>query len=164
LNTYSYVDGDPVNFTDPEGLTKLRYNRDSGTLLVDPEVDGRSPYSIPASSGRPNCGCDETSRDKGPIPVGNYYLFTKNITNPGVIGDIARNLRGDWGDWRVPLDPTKGTKTYGRDGFFLHGGSYSGSAGCIDVGGGIFGDAVTDQLLKDLLNDPDGKVQVRVRH
>lgn len=145
MNTYTYVDNNPINY-------------------IDPEVQGRPPYQVPATSGVPNCGCDETTPDKGPIPIGNYYIFPKDLTNPGAIGDIARTLRGgDWGDWRVPIVPTKGTNTHGRDGFFLHGGFRPGSAGCIDVGGGLFGDSNTNQILNDLLIDPDGKIPLRVR-
>jgi len=40
----------------------------------------------------------------------------------------------DWGHARVPLHPLSPTNTYGRDGFFLHGGIFKGSAGCVDVG------------------------------
>lgn len=45
-----------------------------------------------------------------------------------------RDLTGDWGDYRVPLHPNDGANTFGRDGFFMHGGDDPGSAGCIDVG------------------------------
>jgi len=40
------------------------------------------------------------------------------------------------GDWRVALHlhSSNATDTFGRSGFFLHGGRYIGSAGCIDVG------------------------------
>jgi len=31
------------------------------------------------------------------------------------------------------LHPTTGTATLGREGFSIHGGSYPGSAGCIDL-------------------------------
>ena len=55
---------------------------------------------------------------------------------------------GDWGKFRVPLQPDPSTKTLGRDGFFLHGGKKPGSAGCIDVGGND-----TD-LFKHLQNAP----------
>lgn len=41
---------------------------------------------------------------------------------------------GDWGRGRVPLRPAPGTNTRGRRGFYIHGGSLPGSAGCIDVG------------------------------
>jgi hypothetical protein len=111
-------------------------------------------------------------RDKGPIPPGSYTADITQLSNPNLLGDLYRNRpfgRGaDWGDWRVPLvaDPeTKVLDEQGipRTGFFLHGGSLRGSAGCIDVGGGILGNSFTDRLLKDLLADPDKKVPLIVR-
>jgi len=162
INPYAYVDGNPLIQIDPRGLMSLRFDPVQRVLVVDPEVKGRRPYTIPASSGSTECGCSPSAQDRGPIPSGLYNLDTSQLSNPGRVGDLLRNLRGDWGDWRVPLTPAPGTVTYGRSGFFLHGGSYPGSAGCIDVGGGIFGNDLTDQLLKDLLNDPDGRVPVNV--
>ena len=38
-----------------------------------------------------------------------------------------------WGFFSVPLHPEDGTETYGRGGFFIHGGNSWGSAGCIDI-------------------------------
>ena len=94
--------------------------------------------------------------------AGNYTANIDDISDPSLIGDIARNARGDWGDWRVPVKPSPGIDTKGRGGFFLHGGRISGSAGCIDFGGGRFGDPSTDKLKKDILNDPDGIVPITV--
>jgi hypothetical protein len=37
------------------------------------------------------------------------------------------------GHYRVSLHPAEGTDTFGRGGFFLHGGKNWGSAGCFDV-------------------------------
>jgi hypothetical protein len=41
-----------------------------------------------------------------------------------------------WGDRRIPIEPGGGTNLHGRNpkGFYLHGGRYIGSAGCIDIG------------------------------
>ena len=138
--------------------------RDAGIVVIDPNdvSDPNTSYYAPASSGRPECGCDEKTPDAGPIPKGSYTGRSSNLSNPGILGDVARNILGDWGDWRMPLDPDPGTKTYGRSGFFLHGGRYSGSAGCVDVGGGLFGDETTDRILKDIMDDPDGIIPVIV--
>ncbi len=57
--------------------------------------------------------------------------------------------------------PLPGTKRFGRTGFYLHGGYWDGSAGCIDIGGGIFGN---DKLLEDLRRDPDDKIPLLVRY
>jgi RHS repeat-associated protein len=165
LNLYAYVGGDPVNGIDPWGLTKIDVDIKNGTMTVDPEKKGQASYQMPITSGRGECTNDpvcSNKEDKGPIPPGNYSAKSGDLTDPGVIGDIARNIRGDWGDWRVPVKPSKGTKTHGRSGFFLHGGRLSGSAGCIDFGGGLFGDDTTDKLKKDILNDPDGVIPIKI--
>lgn len=131
-------------------------------MTVNPQ-NGTKPYNVPITSGKGSCmnnpACSKR-RNKGPVPSGKYNIKTDDLTNPGILGDIARNTRGDWGDWRAPLSPTGDTDTFGRDGFFMHGGMQKGSAGCVDVGGGIFGDDMTDRLLKDLLADPDGVVPI----
>jgi RHS repeat-associated protein len=163
INIYAYVGGSPISRLDPDGLTAIAFDPTTGTLSVDPEIEGRSPYNMPASSGRPNCGCDASSPGKGPIPSGSYTLYTNQLSNPGLIGDIIRNMKADWGDWRAPLTPDSGTDTFGRKDFFLHGGSRPGSGGCIDVGGGKFGNSQTDRLLRDILSDPDGSVSVVVK-
>ncbi|REL27046.1 DUF2778 domain-containing protein [Thalassotalea euphylliae] len=122
--------------------------------------------TYPATSGRGECrnnnskSCQKAEW-QGPIPVGNYIIRSSDLSDPGIIGDLARNTRGDWGDWRVRLIPATGTQTYGRKGFFLHGGSKSGSAGCIDIGGGISGSRETN-LIKSMIM-ASGTVQLEVR-
>lgn len=108
----------------------------------------------------PECEC---LADKGPIPRGDYSLSSREISNPGHLWDILRNTRADWGDWRVPLYAAPDTNTFGRSGFKIHGGNIDGSAGCIDVGGGVFGDDTTTRLLNDIINDFDGIVHIKVR-
>jgi RHS repeat-associated protein len=172
LNVYNYVDSDPQNHVDPDGKTKLWFNMRLGRLYVDPERRGVRPYYIRVQSGRQgmiNNAMYTSRKNEGPLPIGRYTIRTSEISNPGMIGDLARNMRGDWGDWRVRLhfdkkDPERKISqfSYGRDNFFLHGGSFPGSAGCIDFGCGVNGNAVSNRLLRDIQMDPDGIVPLRV--
>ncbi|KLU98812.1 hypothetical protein ABT58_20545 [Photobacterium aphoticum] len=93
---------------------------------------------------------------KGAIPIGNYYIVPSELSDPNAVGDVLRTYRpdspGDWGDWRIRIYSKPATKTWGRDKFFLHGGSFDGSAGCIDVGGGQWGNKQTDRLASLILS------------
>lgn len=112
----------------------LNYYNSSG------QVVGTYAYT----TGRPGCECDASTPNKGPIPIGTYTADPSQISE----GGFFRNLLGDWGKFRVPLKPDLGTQTFGRDGFFLHGGKKPGSAGCIDVG------ASDIELFRHLRNAP----------
>ena len=70
-------------------------------------------------------------------------------------------ILGDWGDWRVKLEPNADTNTLGRDNFFLHGGSKPGSAGCIDIGGGTFGNSQSN-TIRDFIQLSDEPITVTV--
>jgi len=165
LNEYAYTSNSPINKIDPNGLTSVMFDVGRGVLTVDPE-DGSSPYTIPASSGRGpymNDSDAEGSPSQGPIPRGNYTLKPSEIDDPPPWYDYLRNkFLGDWGDWRTPLHPSPGNRMGGRDGFFMHGGANPGSAGCIDIGGGLWGNANTNRVKRDLRNDDDDSVPVRV--
>lgn len=171
LNLFTYVGNNPLKFVDPTGATKIKFYVNTGHVNVDPEVKGRSPYDIQGSSGLRAClndpGCSR-KRNEGPIPPGKYTARSDELEDPFPVYDIARNtLAGDWGDFPVPLKPEEGTDVTDEDGkprsdFFLHGGSEAGSAGCIDCGGGVHGNADTDQLKDDITDDPDGVVEVEV--
>jgi RHS repeat-associated protein len=166
MNPYAYVANNPVLFIDPSGLTSIYYNVERNELLIDPEQRGRLKYYMPvSSSGRGefmNKKKCENTKNKGPIPSGDYKINSNELSSPNIIHKIIRRFSGDWGDWRVPLHPLIHLNN-GRDNFFLHGGDTPGSAGCIDVAGGLFGDSFTDQLMRDILNDPDGETPVIVR-
>ena len=41
--------------------------------------------------------------------------------------------RPSWGNYYARLEPQPDTETFGRDGFYIHGGNEPGSAGCIDL-------------------------------
>ena len=166
VNTYAYTFDSPLLWFDPSGLTSISVNISSGFMLVDPEVAGRKPYPVPITSGRGQCMNNlkcAANTNQGPIPPGKYQLSVSEISQPGTLGTLLRQLHGDWGSWRVPLHPLPATQTYGRSGFFMHGGAIPGSAGCVDFGGGIFGNSLTDELLQDIRNDPDGIVLVTVQ-
>lgn len=167
INPYTYAEANPMANLDPNGLTAIVFDPSKGVMTVDPEIKGRLPYSMPASTGRPNCGCDSSDPDRGPIPSGNYTIDTTKVQQLTVWQTIKRNRLGfpgnDWGSWNAPLIPNPGTNTFDRFGFYMHEGMYPGSAGCIDVGGGMFGNDQTKQLLRDIMSDPDKRVPVLVR-
>jgi hypothetical protein len=57
-----------------------------------------------------------------------------------------------WGDYRIWLEPMPGTDTLGRGGFSIHGGASFGSAGCVDLAGGMNSFAAQYRLLdRDLV-------------
>lgn len=167
-NPYVYANSNPLMYVDPNGLTSIVFDPSRGVLTVDPEVKGRQPYSMPASTGRPNCGCDSSDPNRGPIPSGDYSIDIKKVQQLTTWQTIKRNRPsflggGDWGSWNAPLTPNPGTNTFNRNGFYMHEGMFPGSAGCIDVGGGMFGNDLTKQLLRDILGDPDKNVPIHVR-
>jgi RHS repeat-associated protein len=164
-NLYVYVGNDPINATDPDGLTKLDFYPDLGILLVDPE-NGKPSWEIDrATSGHSDCMNKGRCQDKegnGPTPKGKYKIRPKQIRERGVDPDYPPDH--DWGSFLVRLWPDAATtafiKSLGRKpkSFFLHGGDESGTGGCTDVGGGEWGDEVTKRLLRDLKADPNNSV------
>lgn len=130
---------------------QLTFYISAGQLVYS---DAGKTFGIPASSGYGNCmnelRCTHL-KNVGPIPKGRYFLLSQEFSDPHLLRDIMRNLKADWGDWRVRLYPYPEIATHGRDDFFLHCGTQKGSKGCIDVGGGILGNKSTDHLKDALL-------------
>lgn len=72
-------------------------------------------------------------KNTGGIPEGLYYILqseTRSIITSPVSHFFGR--RG-WGSYSWSLHPCENTNTRERSGFFIHGGSESTSAGCIDL-------------------------------
>lgn len=134
--------------------------------ILEVKNDSDQTYAIKASSGNGAClnKATETcfkSKGVGAIPLGIYHLSSSDASDPGSVHDYIRNKLGDWGDWRIPLTPDSSTNTEGRNGLYLHGGSKVGSAGCIDAGGGVYGNSSTDRLFSDI-KKASGFVVLRV--
>jgi hypothetical protein len=105
-------------------------------------------YSYKAVSGKPDAkGNFDYSVEaqkkgfRGPIPEGTYWI------RPDEFWENSWYKRGSysaWGNYRITIHPFTTTQTYGRGGFFIHGGDVPGSAGCIDLTGAI------DQFYRDI--------------
>ena len=46
---------------------------------------------------------------------------------------LSDRFANAWGRYRISIHPFTTTETFGRGGFFIHGGATPGSAGCIDL-------------------------------
>lgn len=138
--------GKPIN-TKPGQYAKF----DGKTLTI--YQGGKPVMSWEAVSGKPGYQSPEYQNLKnvGPIPEGIYVARQEKLQYMSpvdwaigwsrVFGD---NWGGkwpgssvSWGASRVWLEPSKGTDTFGRDKFSIHGGLVPGSAGCIDMTGQI---------------------------
>jgi len=133
-------------------MPTLKYDCALGVMTV---TDSKGTYTVRANSGQGSCLNNPECRKRswqGPIPTGMYFIFRSEISHPSLIWNLGRNIIRKWGDWRIPLrNIGGGPPLYGRDGFYLHGGDINnGSAGCINIGGGVLGDATTDRVKKSL--------------
>ena len=139
-------------------MAKIMFNVVREMLYVSSATHS---ITLQATSGKGTCmsnpSCEETPW-VGPIPAGNYYCKGNELTDKPLVWDVLRTLinQVDFGDWRIPLHGESG----GRGGFFIHCGTRLGSAGCIDVGGGMLGSEKTDSLKQILMNSSLTKVTV----
>jgi len=131
---YRYYDKDRdiIEDVDQDGVTVREHLWRRPMLIFE---DGYVHYygsggkligSYPAQSGQPG-EKDPSIPWKGPIPPGTYLL------DPSKIEDVRPRDRAAWGNYRAALLPD-GTDTYGRTGFYLHGGTHIGTGGCINIG------------------------------
>jgi hypothetical protein len=108
----------------------LRFDGD--TLIMH----GPRGRSYPAVSGRPSGGKFDYSsgrfgmRSDGPIPPGRYWIKPSEMWSNHWYNLASRSA---WGDHRITIHVFPGTETYGRGGFFIHGGTHAGSAGCVNL-------------------------------
>lgn len=125
-----------------QGITS-RYSLvfDGKELYIWDSKDGRIVYRTDATSGKGehmNIGASQNIENEGPIPSGKYSYDNKKWKSQSrarqTYNIIAGN--GDWGDYNVHLEVVYNANDT-RHSFYLHGGFFKGSAGCIDAGRNI---------------------------
>ncbi len=100
-------------------------------------LKGKGSQLFPAVSGKRDAKLgfvytverQKASKD-GPIPAGEYWINFQELWENAW---YKRGSARAWGNYRLTLHVFPGTETYGRGGFFIHGGAVPGSAGCIDL-------------------------------
>ncbi len=74
------------------------------------------------------------------IPRGRYWIQPDQLWHCNPLRSMIMQAQGSscndsgWGMYRITIHPFPATGTSGRGGFFIHGGSHIGSAGCINLG------------------------------
>ncbi len=116
--------------------------------------NGQTLKSWPAMSGHKGYQHKNNTSiaDEGPIPEGIWHVRQKNHQSfddlsfeNKVASSIPVIKKGSfpgggliaWGHDRIWLEPSPYTETFGRKNFSIHGGWKFGSAGCIDLAGGM---------------------------
>lgn len=129
----------------------------------------RGAFVFPAASGaRDERGKFDYSATrqkvpfKGPIPEGDYWVQPSQMWENNWFKSLVRTPRSAWGNYRLTIHPHSGTQTYGRGGFFIHGGTVPGSAGCIDLTVNI--DRFVEQLTRELEGLPECYIPLVVRY
>jgi peptidoglycan hydrolase-like protein with peptidoglycan-binding domain len=136
VKTWNAISGLTFKNTPPSNWGELlkRYTQ-------SPETWAKDKNAGPLPPGTYSVGPIQ-SRNSGTQDVGildSLITLWQTITGTGASEkDKAFQANTDysriaWGNFRAPIIPTKGTNTYGRSSFFIHGGTFAGSHGCIDL-------------------------------
>ncbi len=154
LTRIARLDAYIANRGDPDSLGERVMRFDGTTLTMGDE-------SWPAVSGRDDGGFDySVDRQRlpgtGPIPEGDYWIDPTQLVSLDRLWDVGKEPA--WGTHRVTLHPYSNTNTYGRGGFFLHGGTTAGSAGCIDT------TTQMSDVAEAIARDPFHQIKVEVRY
>ena len=132
-NLYGYVLQDPVDWIDESGLY-WEYSQSTGNLYYVNNQTGATALISRGYSGAFGQGLNnpamESVANVGPIPRGKWSI------------DAPHSELGSLGPYVMNLTPGKGTNTFGRTLFRMHGDKLSGppfhaSHGCIILGPAI---------------------------
>jgi hypothetical protein len=126
-------------------------------------MSGRSWVAV---SGRPGTGgsfdyspARQRIEGAGPIPAGTYWIDPAQLIDLSDRWFYGVRYEDAWGSHRITIHPFDSSHTFGRGGFFIHGGTSAGSAGCIDLTSGI------GSFAKALGAIPPGtKIKLTVRY
>jgi hypothetical protein len=142
--------------TDKDGkrsVNNKEYNAISGRPTEFKDKNGNIMFSFDYSKER------QKVKSTGPIPEGLYSITTDDFQRRQDKSSLYQFLfyhgfpktfsDESWGPYRWGVKPEQ-AETYGRDGFTIHGGWEWGSAGCIDLTGGI--DDFTKLFLRNFSN------------
>lgn len=156
-NLYRYCHNDPVNHSDPLGLELDAVYSISNQTLVVVNSDNGNKIVVSASSGT-NSLSDVGSRDKGPLPLGNYSIYDRGADKNGASRYIL-----DANDSKPKNDTLDGKSKEeggGRYAFRLHAEEPSapqkGSEGCIVVNRNALGKI--DKMASDTSKGPKATI------
>ncbi len=102
--------------------------------------NGRTKKKWTAFSGHSSSSItDQPKEGYGPLPEDEYKVhFTQTVDadNSEGLWDTLKWLKKSpaWGLVATPLEQIKGN-AYGRGSFYIHGGLFKGTAGCIEING-----------------------------
>ena len=75
----------------------------------------------------------QRDQGEGPLPEGDYWVDPRQLANLQERFLYSFRFEDSWGTHRLTIHPFDSTHTFGRGGFFIHGGTAPGSRGCIDL-------------------------------
>lgn len=98
----------------------------------------------------------------GPISEGEYWIQPSELWKNNWIKSVIRTPHSAWGNFRIAIHPYPNTLTHQSGGFFIHGGTVPGSAGCVDLT--INMDMFVKQLKQELQGHLECFIPLTVRY
>ena len=113
------------------------------SFVQSPEMFSKEKNAGPTPPGKYLIGLLETRRgtheEVSSLRALYKKIFTDEYDNPTLAQKDFQNSgeysRIGWGNFRAAIYAKPGTNTFGRGGFYVHGGTFPGSHGCIDLTG-----------------------------